>query len=58
VIDLDVAGGTLKFVKNLPGFGPTALLDGCLREEFCFTAGARTCGASVQYKSPIPRHDP
>ena len=27
VIDLDTAAGTLKFVKNLPGFGPTALLD-------------------------------
>lgn len=26
VIDLDPAAGTLTFVKNLPGFGPTALL--------------------------------
>lgn len=26
VIDLDVDAGTLSFVKNLPGFGPTALL--------------------------------
>jgi len=26
VIDLDLASGALRFVKNLPGFGPTALL--------------------------------
>ncbi|MBS2015834.1 MAG: hypothetical protein JST00_23300 [Deltaproteobacteria bacterium] len=26
VIDVDAANGTLRFVKNLPGFGPTALL--------------------------------
>lgn len=26
VIDVDAASGSLRFVKNLPGFGPTALL--------------------------------
>lgn len=58
-------GRSLRDVGVLPD-GRTLVLrvrleptsDGYLREEFCFTTDARTCGASVQYKSPIPQHDP
>lgn len=35
---------------------PTA--DGYLRETFCFSRDGRTCDASVDYKSPVPQHDP
>lgn len=35
---------------------PTA--DGYLREEFCISQDGRTCTAEIQYKSPVPQHDP
>lgn len=58
-------GKSLRDVGVLPD-GRTLVLrvrldptgDGYLREEFCFTTDPRTCGASVQYKSPVPQHDP
>ena len=31
--------------------------DGYLHEEFCFSTDARTCKATVKYKSPIPQKD-
>ena len=51
-------GRTLVFRIRIEG---TA--DGYLREEFCFTTDGRVCNSdrrstSVQYKSPVPQHDP
>lgn len=31
--------------------------DGHLREEYCFTADARTCTGRIEYKSPTPQRD-
>jgi hypothetical protein len=58
-------GRSLRDIGILPD-GKTLVLrirleptsDGYLREEFCFTTDAQTCNVSIQYKSPVPQHDP
>jgi len=48
-----LADGTLVLRTRLD---PTA--DGHLREELCFSTDARTCKGRVEYRSPVPQHDP
>lgn len=58
-------GRSLRDVGLLPD-GRTLVLrirleptsDGHLREELCFTTDALTCGSTIEYRSPIPQHDP
>jgi hypothetical protein len=55
VIDIDAAGGKLTFIKNLPGFGPTALLtDG---RAVAYLDMKRLDPAMFDDKSQIPPAD-